>query len=137
MSTINLSALKSTTSNPPIMQSQNGIDRGKFCRGWVSFGRDLGDLDTYEIMSQFNVLSVVDQGVGTFRIQFKNAMPVDRYAVAGTASQSTGEVMGMNINQSNNLATPMTTTTFDIRTAVANVTNTDPNYVCVYAYADS
>ena len=137
MSTINLSALKSTTSNPPIMQSQNGIDRGKFCRGWVSFGRDLGDLDTYEIMSQFNVLSVVDQGVGTFRIQFKNAMPQSSYAVAGTASQSTGEVMGMNINASNNAATPMTTTTFDIRTADANTTNTDPIYVCVYAYADS
>ena len=137
MSTINLSALKSTTSNPPTMQSQNGIDRGKFCRGWVSFGRDLGDLDTYEIMSQFNVLSVVDQGVGTFRIQFKNAMPQSSYAVAGTASQSTGEVMGMMINASNNAATPMTTTTFDIRTAVANTTNTDPIYVCVYAYADS
>ena len=137
MSTINLSALKSTTNNPPTMQSQNGIDRGKFCRGWVSFGRDLGDLDTYEIMSQFNVLSVVDQGVGTFRIQFKNAMPQSSYAVAGTASQSTGEVMGMMINASNNAATPMTTTTFDIRTAVANTTNTDPIYVCVYAYADS
>ena len=57
MSTIKLSALKSMTAGaPPTMQSQNGIDRGKFCRAWVSFGRKLGDVGQYEVMSQFNVM---------------------------------------------------------------------------------
>ena len=42
------------------MQSQNGIERGKFCRGWVAFGRDLGDVNKYEVQSGFNVLAIAD-----------------------------------------------------------------------------
>ena len=138
MSTINLSALKSTTaSTPPTMQSRDGVDRGKFCRAWVSFGRNLGDATQYEIMSHFNVLAVEDTAAGQFTIQFKNAMPTNRFAIAGTASQTTDQVMNMCINASNTAATPMTTTSVNIRTAVADCADSDPNYVCVYAYGDT
>tara|TARA_S200000501_G_scaffold180873_1_gene170301 strand:+ start:462 stop:875 length:414 start_codon:yes stop_codon:yes gene_type:complete len=137
MSTINLSALKSITSGPPIMQSQNGVDRGKFCRAWVSFGKRLGDIDQYEIQSHFNVLAVEDTAAGQFTIQFKNAMPTNRFAIAGTASQIATQVMNVCLNASNTAAVPMTTTSVNIRTVVANTTDTDPNYVCVYAYGDT
>ena len=138
MSTINLSALKSTTaSTPPTMQSRDGVDRGKFCRAWVSFGKNLGDVNQYEIQSHFNVLAVEDTAAGQFTIQFKNAMPTNRFAIAGTASQTTDQVMNMCINASNTAATPMTTTSVNIRTAVAECADSDPNYVCVYAYGDT
>jgi len=137
MSTINLSALKSITSGPPIMQSRDGVDRGKFCRAWVSFGKRLGDIDQYEIQSHFNVLAVEDTAAGQFTIQFKNAMPTNRFAIAGTASQTATQVMNVCLNASNTDAVPMTTTSVNIRTAVANLTDTDPNYVCVYAYGDT
>ena len=137
MSTINLSALKSITSGPPIMQSRDGVDRGKFCRAWVSFGKRLGDVNQYEIQSHFNVLAVEDTAAGQFTIQFKNAMPTNRFAIAGTASQTATQVMNVCLNASNTDAVPMTTTSVNIRTAVANITDTDPNYVCVYAYGDT
>jgi len=138
MSTINLSALKSTTAGtPPTMQSRDGVDRGKFCRAWVSFGKRLGDVSQYEIQSHFNVLAVEDTAAGAFTIQFKNAMPTNRFAIAGTASQTTDQVMNMCLNETNAGTPPMTTTSVNIRTAVANTTNTDPNYVCVYAYGDT
>ena len=138
MSTINLSALKSTTSGGcPTMQSRDGVDRGKFCRAWTSFGKSMGDVNQYEIMSHFNVLAVEDTATGQFTIQFKNAIPTNRFAIAGTASQTAGEVMGMCLNASNTAAVPMTTTSVNIRTVVANTTDTDPNYVCVYAYGDT
>ena len=137
MSTINLSALKSTTSGCPTMQSQNGVDRGKFCRAWTSFGKSMGDVNQYEIMSHFNVLAVEDTATGQFTIQFKNAIPTNRFAIAGTASQTAGQVMNMCINASNTAATPMTTTSVNIRTAQANNADTDPNYVCVYVYGDT
>lgn len=137
MSTINLSAIKSTTANPPTMQSQNGIERGKFCRAWVSFGKDLGDVSRYEIQSAFNVLAVEDTAVGQFTIVFMNAMPTNRYAIAGTASQTTDNVMGVCLNASNTSSVPMTTTTVNIRTTASPTTETDPNYVCIFAYADT
>ena len=137
MSTINLSALKSITSGPPIMQSQNGVDRGKFCRAWVSFGKNLGDVSVYEIQSHFNVLAVEDTAAGQFTIQFKNAMPTNRFAIAGTASQTTDQVMHMCLNETNAGTPPMTTTSVNIRTAVAACTNNDPIYVCAYAYGDT
>lgn len=138
MSTINLSALKSTTSgSPPIMQSRDGVDRGKFCRAWASFGKSMGDVNQYEIMSHFNVLAVEDTAAGQFTIQFKNAMPTNRFAIAGTASQTAGQVMSMCLNESNAGTPPMTTTSVNIRTAQANNADTDPNYVCVYVYGDT
>ena len=137
MSTINLSALKSITSGPPIMQSQNGVDRGKFCRAWVSFGKRLGDVNQYEIQSHFNVLAVEDTAAGQFTIQFKNAMPTNRFAIAGTASQIQSQIMGMCLNASNTAAPPMTTTSVNIRTSVGSNTDSDPNYVCVYVYGDT
>ena len=137
MSTINLSALKSTTSGCPTMQSQNGVDRGKFCRAWVSFGKSLGDVNQYEIQSHFNVLAVEDTAAGQFTIQFKNAIPTNRFAIAGTASQIQSQIMGMCINASNTASTPMTTTSVNIRTSVGSNTDSDPNYVCVYVYGDT
>ena len=137
MSTINLSAIKSTTANPPTMQSQNGIDRGKFCRGWVSFGRDLGDVNQYEVQSGFNVLGVLDSAVGQFTIFFINAMPTDRYALAGSASNVQGNTMNLVLNASNSGATPMTTTSFNMRTVASPTADTDANYVCIFAYADT
>ena len=137
MSTINLSALKSTISGCPTMQSQNGVDRGKFCRAWVSFGKSMGDVNKYEIMSHFNVLAISDTAAGQFTIQFKNAIPTNRFAIAGTASQIQSQIMGMCINASNTAATPMTTTSVNIRTSVGSNADSDPNYVCVYVYGDT
>ena len=137
MSTIKLSAIKSTTANPPTMQSQNGIERGKFCRGWVAFGKDLGDAAQYEVQSGFNVLGVLDSAVGQFTIYFNNAMATDKFAIAGTASSTNTNIMGVCLKQSNTLAVPMTTTSVNIRTTQAGTTDADPNYVCIFAYADS
>lgn len=137
MSTIKLSAIKSTTANPPTIQSQNGIERGKFCRGWVAFGKDLGDAAQYEVQSGFNVLGVIDTAVGQFTIYFNNAMATDKFAIAGTASSTNTNIMGVCLNQSNTLAVPMTTTSVNIRTTQAGTTDADPNYVCIFAYADS
>ena len=137
MSTIKLSAIKSTTANPPTMQSQNGIERGKFCRGWVAFGRDLGDVNKYEVQSGFNVLAIADTTVGQFTIYFNNAMPTNRFAIAGTASSTNTNIMGVCLNASNTLAVPMTTTSVNIRTTQAGTTDAVPNYVCIFAYADA
>ena len=122
MSTIKLSAIKSTTANPPTIQSQNGIERGKFCRGWVAFGKDLGDETQYEVQSGFNVLGVIDTAVGQFTIYFNNAMATDKFAIAGTASSTNTNIMGVCLNQSNTLAVPMTTTSVNIRTTQAGTT---------------
>ena len=137
MSTIKLSAIKSTTANPPTIQSQNGIERGKFCRGWVAFGKDLGDAAQYEVQSGFNVLGVLDSAVGQFTIYFNNAMATNRFAIAGTASSTNTNIMGVCLNASNTAAVPMTTTSVNIRTTQAGTTDADPNYVCIFAYADS
>ena len=137
MSTIKLSAIKSTTANPPTIQSQNGIERGKFCRGWVAFGKDLGDAAQYEVQSGFNVLGVLDSAVGQFTIYFNNAMATNRFAIAGTASSTNTNIMGMCLNAGNTSGVPMTTTSVNIRTTQAGTTDADPNYVCIFAYADS
>ena len=143
MSTIKLSAIKSrTAATPPIMQSQNGIDRGKFCRAWVSFGRKLGDVDQYEVMSQFNVVAIEDTAAGQFTIQFKVAMPSNRYACAGSASNTT-DVVGVIINAGNGETPPLTTARAFIRTTIgpnsggsASPTDSDPLMVTFFAYGD-
>ena len=97
----------------------------------------MGDETQYEVQSGFNVLGVLDSAVGQFTIYFNNAMATDKFAIAGTASSTNTNIMGVCLNQSNTLAVPMTTTSVNIRTTQAGTTDADPNYVCIFAYADS
>ena len=89
MSTVNLSVIRTDTSTPPTMQSQDGVDRGKFCLAW---GNIMIDHDGHPLCTKgFNVAAIEDIGTGRFVIHFSNPLPSANYAVAGmVAGTATG-----------------------------------------------
>ena len=56
------------------------------CRAWVNFK----GIDTVAINASGNVLSITDNGVGDYTVNFDKPMPHTNYCLAGAASQSTG-----------------------------------------------
>jgi hypothetical protein len=93
-----------TVSNHPIGLIANNVERGRFdtsgnflfnsgygsiataygCRAWVYFN----GTGTVAINASGNVTSITDNGVGTYTVNFTNAMPDANYCVCGTASNN-------------------------------------------------
>jgi hypothetical protein len=69
--------LKNGVANtPPTIQDSAGTQIGTFCRAWVNFNGQ----GTVAIRASFNVTSITDGGVGTYTVNFTNAMPDVNYA---------------------------------------------------------
>lgn len=66
---------------PPTIADVNGVQIGTFCRAWVNFNGQ----GTVAIRGSFNVSSITDLGVGSYTMNFTNAMPDVNYCVNGSA----------------------------------------------------
>ena len=78
---------------PPGYEDQDALDLFNVtgsapvfaCRAWVNF-----DGSGPTIRESGNVSSITDQGIGTFTVNFTNAMPDNEFAIFGTSNDLTG-----------------------------------------------
>ena len=132
MSTVNLSVIRTDTSTPPTMQSQDGVDRGKFCLAW---GNIMIDVDGHPLCTKgFNVAAIEDIDTGRFVIHFNNPLPSANYAIAGiTAGTFTG-TNTFGVDENAGQAWPGTTTQVPVHTKVYTNTNTEFAYSGFFVY---
>lgn len=70
------SALKGLSSGtPPVFQDSTGTEIGTLCRAWVK----ITGVATPVIAAGFNVSSITDLAVGSWRVNFTTAMPSANY----------------------------------------------------------
>tara|TARA_B100001250_G_scaffold189294_1_gene162595 strand:+ start:1947 stop:2354 length:408 start_codon:yes stop_codon:yes gene_type:complete len=132
MSTVNLSVIRTDTSTPPTMQSQDGVDRGKFCLAW---GNIMIDTDAHPLCTKgFNVAAIEDIGTGRFVIHFNNPLPSANYAVAGMVSGTATGTNPFGIDMVNSGTWPGTTTQVPVHTKVYTNVNTDFAYTGFFVY---
>ena len=80
MSILDVTNLKSKVAlTPTKFYDKDDIEIGQICRAWVNFN----GIGTVAIRESFNVSSITDNGTGNYTINFTNAMPTSKYAVAG------------------------------------------------------
>ena len=77
MSTVVVATVKSNSSSPPTFQNTSGTEIGTLCRAWVNFN----GTGTVAIRAQFNVSSITDNGVGSYTVNFTNALADANYSV--------------------------------------------------------
>ena len=86
------------------------------CRAWVNFN----GTGTVAIRENGNVSSIIDNGVGHYRVNFTTAMPDTDYAVIGTAGDNINNYVAIvSFGSRSNLWVPTTTsirfqTVFDV-----------------------
>ena len=78
MSTLSVATIKSASSASPVFQNSSGTEKGQLCKAWVNFN----GTGTPAIVGSFNISSVTDQGTGSYRITYANALPNDDYCAA-------------------------------------------------------
>lgn len=78
----NASLIQSDTSSPPTIQNSSGTQIGTFCRAWVN----LKGTGTVAILGSFNVSSITDLGIGSYRVNFTTPVPDTNYACIASAS---------------------------------------------------
>jgi hypothetical protein len=83
--TVVADTFKSSTANPPTFQNTSGTSIGTLCRAWVQF---IGS--SAAINASFNVSSITRSAVGSYTVNFSNAMPDTLYNVQGTAQPPSG-----------------------------------------------
>lgn len=84
MSTLSVGTIQSNTAQPPVIQNSSGTEIGTLCRAWVNFN----GIGTVSINAAFNVLSITDNGVGNYTVNFANAMPDANYVVNSTKGRA-------------------------------------------------
>lgn len=91
-------------------------------RAWVNFN----GTGTVAIRADENVSSITDNGTGLYTINFTNAMPDANYSLNGTTQRDTNTGNNPTTFALQHLASPLTTTSAAIRTAVVGTNaNTD------------
>lgn len=76
LTAIQPSALRGTAANtPPIFQDSAGTEIGELCRAWVK----ITGTATPVIAGSFNVSSITDLAVGSWRVNFTIPMPSANY----------------------------------------------------------
>jgi hypothetical protein len=65
--------------------NSGGTENGKMARAWVNFD----GTGTVAIRAQFNVNSITDQGTGSYRVNFSNALSDANYAAFGSDARDT------------------------------------------------
>ena len=86
MSTLKVNTLTDTaaTKSVPIEDVVNGV-----ARAWVNFN----GTGTVAIRASYNVTSITDNGTGDYTVNFTNAMTDANYAIAGTGSGATTNML--------------------------------------------
>ena len=94
------------------------------CRAWVNFNGE----NTVAIRASGNVSSVTDNGVGTYTVNFTNAMSDTNYSAVGGGGGSTRNNTLTNIAFPNNLRA---TGSIGVDTQYSHTTPFDPPFVSV------
>ena len=98
------------------------------CRAWVNFN----GTGTVAIRDSGNVSSITDNGVGTYAINFTNAMPDANYAIVGTTNNfgNTAAASGAFVVEQDSTAAP-TISDVQIKVRRSTVAYVDNTLVCV------
>jgi len=81
-------AILADGSNNLQMNSGYGSNATAYgCRAWVNFN----GTGTVAIRASGNVSSITDNNVGTYTVNFTNAMPDANYTIAGSGQRSSGD----------------------------------------------
>lgn len=88
--TLVVDTLKTSTTNPPVIQNTSGTEVGKFCRAWVDY-----NMSTSTLNASFNVSSVTKNTTGVFTINFSTAMPDTSYSVSGMCKDSDSSITSL------------------------------------------
>lgn len=65
---------------PPKFYDVNDVEIIQGCKAWVYFNGN----GVVSIWDSFNVLSITDNGVGTFQVNFTNNMPNANFCISAT-----------------------------------------------------
>ena len=132
MSTVNLRVIRTDTSTPPTIQSQDGVDRGKFCLAW---GNIMIDTDGHPLCTKgFNVAAIEDIATGRFVIHFNNPLPSNNYAITGATSGTMAGTNAFGVDTTNSGAWAGTSTKVPVRTAVYTNADEDFAYTGFFVY---
>tara|TARA_R100001509_G_scaffold160249_1_gene127772 strand:+ start:23 stop:400 length:378 start_codon:yes stop_codon:yes gene_type:complete len=83
MSTLQVGTIKSSNSEPPVIQNSSGVEKAKISiRSFVNFNAQSSNA----IRDSFNVSSIGDNGTGNFTINFSNSMANANYQVYAKAN---------------------------------------------------
>ena len=83
MSTLQVGTIKSSNSEPPVIQNSSGTEKAKISiRAFVNFNAQSSN----SIRASFNISSIGDNGTGNFTINFTNAMANANYQVYAKAN---------------------------------------------------
>ncbi len=83
MSTLQVGTIKSSNSEPPVIQNSSGVEKAKLCvRAFVNFDAQSSNA----IRASYNISSIGDNGTGNFTINFSNSMANDDYQVYSKAN---------------------------------------------------
>jgi len=130
LTAMQVSALQgASTLTPPLFQDSVGTQVGTLCRAWVSFrGRD-----TVGIQAAFNVSSITDRGIGSYTVNFTNALSSNQYCTLGLAASdgiaNNGLVLAPNYNSSTT-----TTSSYQIATLAFSSNPTGSVYDPISVY---
>jgi hypothetical protein len=127
-STSQLNIKNGVALTPPTIADVNNVQIGTFCRAWINFN----GTGTPAARASFNVSSITDNGVGTYTVNFTNAMPDINFACVGAcASLTARNGMTVQITRQNATTVANTTTTQRIWVVDDAGNNGDVDHVSV------
>lgn len=80
-----VTSVSSASADTPVIL-QDSSSNSNTCRAWVNFN----GTGTVAIRADFNVSSITDVGLGSYDVNFTNAMPDSNYVVCSTSSSTGG-----------------------------------------------
>jgi hypothetical protein len=117
-----------TISNGTVSTSSENVIQGS-AKAWVNFN----GTGTVAIRASYNVSSITDNGTGDYTVNFTNAFADADYSIVGSCGQSVAALFYPNLNPSN-VIVPPTTTSFRLITRSPTTATVDStyNYVAIY-----
>ena len=126
MSTLNVANIQSlSTSTLPVVKDSAGTEKGQFVRTWVNFTGS----GTVAINDDFNISSLVDNGLGHYTLNFIVAFSNTNYCYTDSGNNTSGGARTVTTVTQN-------TTSFTFKTRGTNVAAFDPSTVCLAFFGD-
>ena len=126
MSTLNVANIQSlSTSTLPVVKDSAGTEKGQFARTWVNFT----GTGTVAINDNFNISSLVDNGLGHYTLNFTVAFANTNYCYSDSGNNTSGGTRTITTVTQN-------TNSFTFKTRGTDVDAFDPAIVCLAFFGD-
>jgi hypothetical protein len=123
-------AVTISSSNLQFNSGYGSVATAYGCRAWVNFN----GTGTVAIRASGNVLSITDNGVGDYTVNFTTAMPDANYSVGGSIKYNTSTTAGTDMRFEIKSSTAMTASAFTVVCSNYTGTLVDMNTVVLNVF---